>query len=152
MVQAAVGAAPGRSTINVSSNSYSSSLRTMTADHLAADPASAVIGTQDVEVVTVVDLVQSQGLDPRRALLKIDTQGFEAEVVAGAGDLLDSFAAVQLELSFVRLYEGQALFDDLVASMQGHGLSLWTLETGISGPNGRLLQCDGLFLRGVDHG
>ncbi len=65
----------------------------------------------------------------------------------GRGDLLDRFAAVQLELSFVELYEGQQLYDELVQDLGIHGLELWALETGISDDTGRLLQCDGLFMR-----
>lgn len=146
-VHAAVGAEPGSTTINIAGNSYSSSLLTMTQRHLSADPRSATVGTQDVQVVTVAQLVEDHGLAPERSLLKVDTQGFERQVLDGAGDLLGRFAAVQLELSFVELYEGQQLYDELVAELGHHGLELWTLETGISDETGRLLQCDGLFMR-----
>lgn len=146
-VQAAVGAEPGRTEINVSANSYSSSLLPMTATHLAADPRSAVIGTEEVDVVTVADLVAKFDVVPKCSLLKIDTQGFEQEVLDGAGALLDEFAAIQLELSFVELYEGQRLFDDLVDDLSRRGLSMWALETGMSDDKGRLLECDALFLR-----
>ena len=61
--------------------------------------------------------------------------------------VIDEVAAVQLELSFVELYEGQELFDDGVATMHDHGLELWTLDPGISDAEGRLLQCDGVFVR-----
>ena len=61
--------------------------------------------------------------------------------------VIDDVAAVQLELSFVELYEGQELFDDGVATMRDHGLELWTLDPGISDAEGRLLQCDGVFVR-----
>ena len=54
---------------------------------------------------------------------------------------------MQLELSFVELYEGQELFDEGVETMSKHGLDLWTLDPGISDADGRLLQCDGLFVR-----
>ncbi|MFI5429207.1 FkbM family methyltransferase [Aeromicrobium sp. UC242_57] len=150
-ISSAVGAAPGATQINVSANSYSSSLLTMTRQHLAADPESHVIGTQDVDVVTVADLVAAHEVEPARTLLKIDTQGYEQQVIDGAGALVDEFAAIQLELSFVELYEGQRLYGDLVEQMAGHGLTMWSIETGISDDAGRLLQCDGLFLRS-NHG
>lgn len=143
----AVGAEKGTAQINVSANSFSSSLLPMTETHLRAAPESRVIGSQQVEVTTVADIVTELGLKRDKTLLKIDTQGFEEQVLAGAGDLLNEFAAVQLELSFVELYEGQALFDEGVSRMRDCGLRLWTLETGISDQHGQLLQCDGLFLR-----
>lgn len=147
-INTAVGAEPGSTQINVSANSYSSSLLTMTRTHLAADPQSEVIGTQDVDVITVAALAVEHRIDPAMTLLKIDTQGYEQQVLDGAGPLLDEFAAIQLELSFVELYEGQRLYSDLVEQMARHGLMMWSLETGISDDSGRLLQCDGLFVRG----
>lgn len=145
--QLAAGAEPGTATINISQNSYSSSIREMTDHHLRAAPESVVVGTEEVTVDTVAAVLARRGIDPARTLLKIDTQGFEEAVLDGAGAVLESIAAVQLELSFVELYRGQALYDDLVARMRDLGLTLWSLETGISGPDGRLLQVDGLFVR-----
>ena len=84
---------------------------------------------------------------PSSTLLKIDTQGYEDEVLAGAGDLIGEFAAVQLELSFVELYTGQRLFDDFYDHMRSRGYRLHILEPGFSDPSGRMLQCDGLFVR-----
>ena len=143
----AVGSEPGRSTIHISANSYSSSLLAMTKAHLDAAPGSEFIGTEDVDVTTVASIVEEHGLDPARMFIKVDTQGYEKSVMAGAGAVIDKVAAVQLELSFVELYEGQELFDEGVATMRDHGLELWTLDPGISDAEGRLLQCDGVFVR-----
>jgi FkbM family methyltransferase len=146
-VRTAVGSAPGTTTINVSANSFSSSVRTMTDAHLDNAPGSGYISTEEVEVTTVRDLVDEHSVDPARTLLKIDTQGFEDEVLAGAGDRLDEFAAIQLELSMVELYEGQSLFEDHYALMRDHGFRLHILEPGFSGRTGQMMQCDGLFVR-----
>lgn len=143
----AVGAERGHSTIHVSDNSYSSSLLAMTDRHLKAAPGSEIVGHQEVDVTTVAQIVDDHEIDPSRTFLKVDTQGFERAVIAGAGPLIDDLAAVQLELSFVELYEGQELFDEGVETMRKHGLELWIIEPGISDANGRMLQCDGLFAR-----
>ncbi|MGH3474228.1 MAG: FkbM family methyltransferase [Aeromicrobium sp.] len=143
----AVGSEPGRSTIHISANSYSSSLLAMTKAHLDAAPGSEFIGSEDVDVTTVAGIVDEHGLNPARMFIKVDTQGYEKAVMAGAGAVIDKVAAVQLELSFVELYEGQELFDEGVATMRDHGLELWTLDPGISDAEGRLLQCDGVFVR-----
>jgi hypothetical protein len=50
---------------------------------------------------------------PRPVLLKIDVQGFELEVLQGATDLLPHIDAVYVEASYVELYEGQALHEDI---------------------------------------
>jgi FkbM family methyltransferase len=146
-VKTAVGSEPGSTVINVSANSFSSSLRPMTDAHLTNAPGSEYISTETVDVTTVADLVKEYSVVPSRALLKIDTQGFEDEVLAGAGDHVDEFAAIQLELSMVELYEGQSLFDDHYAFMRDHGFRLHILEPGFSGTTGQMMQCDGLFVR-----
>jgi hypothetical protein len=146
-VNAAVGTNSGQAVINIAANSYSSSLLPMTAAHLDAAPDSDALGTELVQVIGVPELLSKFSVEPARTLLKVDTQGYERQVLDSAGDLLGQFAAVQLELSFVELYVGQSLFDELVANLRDHGLHLWSFDPGISGPSGRLLQCDGLFMR-----
>ncbi|MCR4514752.1 FkbM family methyltransferase [Aeromicrobium sp. 50.2.37] len=143
---AAVGAAPGSLTINVSANSFSSSIRPMTDAHRTAAPGSDYVASEPVDVTTVALLVQEHGIVPERSLLKIDTQGFEDEVLQGAGDLVGRFAAIQLELSFVELYAGQRLHDELVRDLQAAGYRLQQLDPGFSDQDGRLLQVDGLFV------
>jgi FkbM family methyltransferase len=147
-VRTAVGAEPGSAQINVSANSYSSSLLTMTEAHTSAAPGSQTVASETVPVTTVAALVAERGIDPERTLLKIDTQGYEAPVLDGAGALLGRLAAVSLELSFVPLYEGQQLFDDLVARLRAAGYLLYGLDGGFGDRRtGRMLQCDGLFVR-----
>jgi FkbM family methyltransferase len=148
VVRPAVGAEPGTAEINVSANSFSSSLLPMTRAHLDAAPGSEAIGAETVPVTTVAELVEQHGADPDRTLLKIDTQGYEAPVLDGAGPLVGRLAAIALELSLVPLYEGQQLFDDLVVRLRDAGYALYALEPGFGDRRtGRMLQCDGLFVR-----
>jgi FkbM family methyltransferase len=147
-IRTAVGAEPGSTDINVSANSYSSSLLPMTDAHTDAAPGSEFVRVETVPVTTVGELVAGRAIDPERSLLKIDTQGYEAQVLDGAADLLERFAAVSLELSFVPLYQGQLLFDELVGRLQNAGFTLYGLDAGFGDPRtGRMLQCDGLFVR-----
>ena len=147
MLHTAVGRESGTTTINVSANSFSSSVLDMTDAHLNGAPGSGYISSETIGLTTVRDLVREHSVVPERTLLKIDTQGFEGEVLAGAGDLIDEFGAVQLELSFVELYAGQQLFDSLYQLMRSHGLRFHIIEPGFSDADGRMLQCDGLFVR-----
>lgn len=143
----AVGAVIGGTTIRVSANSYSSSVLPLTRTHLDVDPESRVVDSIEVEITTVVALADTHGLVPERTLLKVDTQGFEGAVLDGAGRWLDRAAAVQLEVSHVELYTGQALEPELTARLASHGLVPWTNDPGISAADGRLLQSDVLFVR-----
>lgn len=144
----AVGAEPGELELNIAGNSFSSSLLPMTRTHADAAPGSDFVGSETVAVTTVAKLVAELGIDPSRALLKIDTQGYESAVLDGAGPLVGAFAAVSLELSLTPLYEGQQLFDDLLDRLRSAGYDLFGLDAGFADPRtGQMLQCDGLFVR-----
>jgi FkbM family methyltransferase len=54
-------------------------------------------------------------------LLKLDTQGSEAEILAHARETLKSCLIIQTEVEFVELYEGQSLFADVDQFLRGEG-------------------------------
>lgn len=61
--------------------------------------------------------IRGEGCD----LLKIDTQGSEAEILAHASETLKSCLIIQTEVEFVRLYEDQPLFADVDQLLRGRG-------------------------------
>lgn len=146
--RSAVGSAIGTLTMNVAANSVSSSALPMLDRHADAAPDSRYVTTEEVPATTVDALVENYDVEPKSALLKIDVQGYEAPVLAGAAETLGGFAAVRTEMSLVALYEGQVLFGDLLNELNGRGFDLWQLEPGFVEPStGRLLQADGVFFR-----
>lgn len=58
----------------------------------------------------------------RNALLKLDVQGYELEVLKGAASTLAASAAVVLEVSLLPYNEGAPLFAEVVAFMRSQGL------------------------------
>jgi hypothetical protein len=82
--------------------------------------------------------------------LKIDTQGFELAVLRGAERSLEHCPLVELELSWVELYSGQPLFDEVHAWMKDHGYRPVSFETGpgqVEARTGQTLQNDVIVLR-----
>jgi hypothetical protein len=78
-------------------------------------------------------------------MIKLDVQGCELEVLKGGERCLNSAKAVLMEMSFIELYRGQPLFDDVVAFMADHGFRLHAVST--TTPVGKpLLQTDFLFV------
>lgn len=146
--RAAVGAVEGTLTMNVAANSVSSSALPMLDRHAEAAPESRYVTTEEVPATTVDALVARHDIAPERTLLKIDVQGYEQPVLAGAAGTLERFAAIKTEMSLVALYEGQALFADVLSELNGRGFDLWQLEPGfVEASTGRLLQADGVFFR-----
>jgi FkbM family methyltransferase len=148
-IRTGLGDSLGEITMHVAGNSYSSSVLDMLDAHADAAPVSTYVGSEVAPVTTVDRLVVEREIDPRVTLLKIDVQGYERTVLAGAVETLGSVAGVQAELSLTPLYAGQALMPEIVELLGGHGLALWAIEPGFSDRrSGRMLQCDGVFLRG----
>jgi hypothetical protein len=105
-----------------------------------------VIGTEDVHV-TQLDQVLMPAAVAAPALLKIDTQGYELQVLQGCGELLGSFDAVYAELSYVELYQGQPLAGEIVVFMQDSGFRTVGVLNQASDVGGRPLQADCLIAK-----
>jgi len=79
-------------------------------------------------------------------LIKIDVQGGEHLVIAGASRSLRNATAVYTEVSFRSLYHGSSLFSDVHAMMTERGFFLAALEPAYATEAGELLQADALFV------
>jgi len=144
----ALGAEHGHGEINVAENSQSSSILGMLPAHTEAEPASSFIGREHI-TIRPLDAVFDDVVAPDDVVyLKVDTQGFERQVLAGAAASLPRVTLVQLELSLTPLYAGETLLPEMLSLMQEEGYDLVGLEPGFTDPrSGRLLQTDGLFRR-----
>ena len=143
----ALGAESGSATINIASNRASSSFRPMLDSHRAATPAVDYVAQETVTVSRLDDLDDEHLTSARRPFLKVDTQGFEREVLAGATNLISRCVGLQLELSFIPLYDGGMLVDEAVAWAYEQGFHLVNIEQGYAAPSGEILQVDGVFVR-----
>jgi FkbM family methyltransferase len=143
----ALGDAAGRQTINIASNSDSSSLLAMEDEHRAAAPHVDYVGTEEIDVARLDDVAPAHLPSGARSFLKIDTQGFEKQVLAGGATTLASCLGLQLELSFVPLYSGGMLVDEAVSFAYDAGFELVAVAQGFTSPRGPVLQADGVFFR-----
>ncbi len=143
----ALGAERGEANINVASNSDSSSLLPMLDAHREAAPQVDYVATQTVSVARLDDLVGTEVSAAQAPFLKIDTQGFERDVLAGSPATLEQVVGLQLELSFVPLYDGGMTVDEAVSWAYDEGFHLVGVEQGYAAPTGEILQVDGVFWR-----
>ena len=108
------------------------------------------------------DLFAAEKLNPDA--IKIDVQGGEAAVLAGATETLrTSVLLAEIECSFAPRYEGQETFDQIVATMRELGFALLDVrrlkryryrnDAGVRDPSlgrgmraGRLAFCDAIFV------
>ena len=81
------------------------------------------------------------------AMLKLDVQGFELEALRGCEDLLECFSYVYAECSFVELYTGQALADEVILWLRERNFHLRGVYNVFYDKKGQAIQGDFLFKR-----
>ena len=148
--RAAIGAQEGTVTMNIARNSVSSSVLPMLEIHARAAPGSRYTDTETVRLAALDALTPGYFRQESIAFLKVDTQGYESEVLKGATRTLARVVGVQLELSLIPLYAGQLLMPELLEFMRDTGFDLWAITPAFTDPqNGRLLQVDAAFFRRI---
>lgn len=142
-----LGAEEGSVTIHVAGNSVSSSVLPMLERHIQAAPGSKPMAALEVRQTTL-DAAFSADVAQTRTLVKIDTQGYERQVLMGGMHCLERAPLVLLELSTVPLYEGQWLWNDAIRYLEERGFELWFLHPDFSDhATGQVFQYNGLFAR-----
>jgi FkbM family methyltransferase len=147
-VNTAIGNSIGRTSINVSQNSYSSSILDILPVHVESAPESTYTHRIEVPINTVDNVIDRYYFDGCGLYIKIDTQGFEMEVFKGCLKSLNRIRGFQMELSLVPLYSGEMLMHDMVSVLRDHGFKLVLMEAGHRNyTTGELLQVEGYFYR-----
>ena len=70
--------------INISKNSVSSSILNISEEHIANAPDSRFINKQSIEEIKLEDIFDELKIENNNLFLKIDTQGYEFQVLEGA--------------------------------------------------------------------
>lgn len=140
----AVGATEGQSEIGVNSQSASSSF--IPPGTLSQRfPSSNICERQLVDVITLDNWSESQQLRTP-LLLKVDVQGFEKEVLAGAKRLLADIAVVILEVSFEQVYDNQPLFGEIYDTMRSNNFEFKGLyDSWFDALTARQIQSNAIF-------
>jgi FkbM family methyltransferase len=139
-IAAAAGEEGGRVAINVHEDLLGTSqLRERAGEDIDGHPRS-------VQTVAVDDVVREQTA-PAPYFLKVDVQGAEGAVLAGAADVLGRSELVILEVSFLPFFEGGVSFHELVIYMHDRGFAVYDMIDPLYRPlDGALAQTDIAFV------
>ena len=104
---------------------------------------------EEVVPVRTVDSVAPEvmGAGPARIFLKLDTQGWDLEVIRGAEQLLPSVVGMQVELSLKNIYEGMPSYTETLAYVESKGLELSGVFPVMRDRQLRLVELDCVFVR-----
>lgn len=142
----AVSDTSGSRDFHITAHSHNASLhspRTAMNDHYGHGWETAHVTT--VETTTVDDLSGDRDV----ALLKIDVQGAEREVLAGAAKTLRRTSAVLLEVTFVSHYHGDTTFPVLHELMAAEGFELANISPPRMSARNTALWCDACYVPAV---
>jgi FkbM family methyltransferase len=104
-----------------------------------------VTKTIHVKPKAISEVVREQRIEIPDTV-KIDIQGCEYEALRGFGDLLSGISAVECEVQFLPVYEGQHLFGDICELLGSKGFVLQHLER--QGPFGHdLVEANAFWIR-----
>ncbi len=144
----ALGDEDGSITMQVSNRSDMSSALTIRAETLAAQPKAQTVGVEEAPVARLDRLYPEYVGAGEFAFLKMDTQGFERRVLAGAQESLGKLAGLQLEMSLRPLYDGESDYLELIDLLISRGFEPVLFLPGFFSKRlGRQLQIDAVFLR-----
>lgn len=141
----ALGATAGRSSFNVAAETVFSSFLQPTRG--AADlfrGENEVTDRIEVEVRTLDDVLPEleRRFAPKRIYLKLDTQGYDLEVVRGGRASMSRICGLQTEASVRQIYEGMPDYATTIREFEALGFELCSLFPVASGTFPRLVEFD----------
>jgi FkbM family methyltransferase len=145
-IHSAVGAAVGEASIHVTANTVYSSIRKQSKLAAEFDAGTRVVTVENVKVVCLNEAIDNYN---RRIFLKIDTQGFEKEVLTGADKLLEHCVGLQLEIPVEHLYDGVWSFREALEYLEAlhfYPSQIWPVNSLGADPSS-IIEFDCIFRR-----
>lgn len=145
----AIGNNDGEIEINICDDTVFSSVLPIKDSYVSHNPKSRIVAKDKIPVHRL-DTIASRFLEgDERILLKIDTQGYEKEVLEGAMELIKTVLGVKIEIPLYPIYENtQFTFYPIVDMMKNNGFEPYSFHIeGVDLNTGRVNTIDGLFFR-----
>ena len=133
--------------LNISKNSVSSSVLEIKKIHLEQEPNLRFINKEKINLISLNELLKKKKFKNKRIFLKIDTQGYEKEIIKGASKVLNRLHCIMLETSITPMYKGEESYKKIIEFMKKKGFYVWAIERGFSNKKtGRVNQLDVIFV------
>ena len=145
----ALGSEPGTAEINVTRspglNSFLAPRTDVVTDFWNDDSIS---GVERVMVRTLDEVLAEEGIDCSRqgVYLKLDTQGFDLEVIKGAGKSIGGIRGLQTEASIQPIYHGMPTYGETLQKLNELGFALSGMFPVTSDASLRLIELDFVFI------
>jgi FkbM family methyltransferase len=141
----ALGAENGRKEFQINLSGH----ETVMSSFLPLKEPSLGSQTIEVDIRRLEDVLPEliKGIESPRIFLKMDTQGYDANVIHGAGKCLDQILAIQSEISLIPRYDGLLHYTESLALYERFGFALLNLFVVSRMPDGRVVEYDCVMAR-----
>ncbi|MBD2752568.1 FkbM family methyltransferase [Spirosoma validum] len=147
-VRSGIGHYDGIAEINVSRNSYSSSLLDILPLHVDSEVDAVYVRKETIIMLKIDSVINQYSRPGQNIYVKIDAQGFERQVFEGCSQSFDRIKGFQVELSIQQLYEQETLMAEMIDLLRQAGYKLKLIEGGHRNyETGELLQVEGYFFK-----
>ncbi len=132
--------------MHVSSKDDSSSILKIAPLQTEHFPGTEETGLTKIKVAPLNHLISNKEIISP-ALLKLDVQGFELQVLMGCEGMLEKFDYIYCECSFMMLYEKQSLAPDVINFLYNRSFNITGIYNLQLDNNGNCIQADFFFER-----
>lgn len=146
----AIGSTDGEIEINISDDTVFSSILEIKDSYVSHNKKSRIIGREKTPVHRLDSIIGQYIREPEaRIMLKIDTQGYEKEVLDGAPETLKKAIGLKIEIPLYAIYEHTRFaFYDILALTRAEGFQPYSFHVeGVDLNTGRVNTIDGVFFR-----
>ena len=144
----AIGNMNGNIDMNVSKDTVFNSIKNISSDYSSYNSDSAIISKENVPIYTLDSLQNKYFNKEENIFLKIDTQGFEKEVLEGSTEILGFVKGVKIEISLQPIYD-EVFWDinDMLNFFKEKGFTCVSLsEVAVNNETGIVHEIDGIFI------
>lgn len=141
----ALGKSQGKDILNIFSETQCSSILKPNQKFFDHDQSFKQIDTTECDVYNIEYIFDLEKLHNKNIFLKIDTQGYESEVLEGCGEKINLINFIQLELCTYNLYFNEKKYDYYFDYLKKRNYELFDIKPFAYDKHGRLMQFDCLF-------
>ena len=147
----AIGNNCGFIEINVSSDSLFSSIKNISQTYTDYNKSSKAITQEKVKINSIDSLENIYFSKDENIFLKIDTQGYEKEVLEGAERSLGFVNGIKIEIPLVPIYDKiEWGLLEIVSFLNQRGFTCVSLnEVAVNNATGLVHEVDGIFIKSI---
>lgn len=146
----AVGEKDGEIEFHITDDTVFSSVLPIKDDYVAHNQKSRIVATEMLPIYRLDTILPKYlGDNPGPILLKIDTQGYEKQVIAGAQDFIHKVKGIKIEIPLYAMYENTGLdFYTTLDFLRDLNMTPYSFNIeGVDLHTGRVNTIDGLFFK-----